>query len=110
MISSARVFGKSLHWLAAGWTIAVVWLYAAQIQRGWLIDPLLPTNYHAETLLEGLLPAVVVEIMAIMSSLLTGPAPTRALERREWVHAFVWSLFPNVMVLYTVYLIVLGDL
>ena len=110
MTSSARVFGKSLHWLAAGWTVAVVWLYVAQMQRGWLLDPLLPTNYHVETLLEGLLPAVLVEIMGIVSGLLTGPAPTRSLERHEWLQAFVWSLFPNVMVLYTVYLIVLGDL
>jgi len=110
MTSSARVFGKSLHWLAAGWTVAVVWLCVAQIQRGWLLEPLLPTNYHFDTLVEGVLAALLVELLAIVSNVLTGPAPTRSLERREWLHAFFWSLFPNVMVLYTVYLIVLGDL
>jgi len=110
MTSAARVFGKSLHWLAAGWTAAVIWLCVAQIQRGWLLDPLLPTNYHLDTLMEGLLPAILVELMALVSVALTGAAPTRSLDRREWVHAFFWSLFPNVMVLYTVYLIVIGDI
>jgi hypothetical protein len=109
-VSSVRVFAKSLHWLAAGWAVSVVLLCVAQIQRGWLLDPAAATDYHVSTLIEGLAPALIVEAMAFFSVAWSGPAPTASLERREWVHAFVWSLLPNVLTLYTVYLMVFGDL
>jgi len=110
MTSAVRVFGKSLHWLAAGWVIGVAWLCISQIQRGWLMDPSAPTNFHVDTIVEGIIPALVVEVSAFFMAALTGSAPSRAIERREWLHAFWWSLFPNVMVLYTVYLMVLGEI
>ena len=109
MISSVRVFAKSLHWLAAGWAVAVVWLCIAQMRRGWMLDPSVATDYHVSTLIEGLAPALLIEAMAFFSVAWSGVAPTSSLERREWVHAFVWSLLPNVMVLYAVYLMVSGD-
>jgi hypothetical protein len=108
MISSLRIFAKSLHWLAAGWAVAIVWLCYAQIQRGLLFDPVV--NYHLETLAAGVIPALVIEVAALASIALMGSAPSRELQRREWLYAFVWSLFPNLMILYTVHLMVIGDL
>ena len=32
-----------------------------------------------------------------------GPAPYRALERREWWHAFWWTLMPNLLLAVTVW-------
>ena len=110
VVSSVRIFGKSLHWLAAGWAVAVVWLCIAQIQRGWLLDPSAATDYHVSTLIEGLAPALLLEAMAFLSISWSGVAPSASLERREWKHAFVWSLLPNVLILYTVYLMVFGEL
>jgi hypothetical protein len=110
MTSSVRVFAKSLHWLAAGWVIGIVWLCIAQIRHGWLLDPLTPTNFHIDTLIEGILPALVVEMTALLAAAWTGAAPTPAIEWREWEIAFVWSLLPNLLVLYTVHLMVVGDI
>jgi len=107
-VSSVRVFAKSLHWLAAGWAVSVVWLWIAQIRQGWMLDPSLATDYHTSTLIEGLAPALLVEAMAFFGVAWSGAAPDASLERREWVHAFVWSLLPNVLILYTVHLIVIG--
>ena len=110
MTSSVRVFAKSLHWLATGWAIGVVWLSVAQTRRGWLLDPLAPTTFHIDTLIEGLLPALLVEVAACFSGGWAGAAPARSIERREWAIAFVWALLPNVLVLYTVYLTVVGEI
>jgi hypothetical protein len=108
MTSSLRTFGKSLHWLAAGWLVGVVWLCYAQMRRGLLFDPVV--NYHLDTLIEGAAPALIIETFAFFSLALMGAAPTRTIGKREWVYAFVWSLFPNLMILYTVYMMVTGDL
>ena len=108
MTSSLRIFGKSLHWLAAGWALAILWLCYAQIKRGLLFDPVV--NYHFETLAAGVIPALVLEVAALASISLMGAAPSPELQRREWFYAFIWSLFPNLLILYTVYLMVVGDL
>ena len=100
---------KSFHWLAAGWTVGVVWLCISQIRSGWNLYPLDPTDYHLSTLIEGLAPALIVETMAFFGAAFSGAAPTPSIERREWVYAFVWALLPNIMVLYTVHLMVIGD-
>jgi hypothetical protein len=110
MTSSVRVFAKSLHWLAAGWAIGVVWLCIAQIRRGWLLDPLAPTDFHIDTLIEGVLPALVVEMTAFFSIAWAGAAPTPSIEWREWAIAFLWSLLPNFLVLYAVHLMVIGEI
>jgi hypothetical protein len=108
MTSHLRVFAKSLHWLAAGWACAVIWLCWSQIRRGLLFDPAI--NYHVDTLVVGGIPSIVIEVAALIGTSLTGAAPTRDVEWREWWYSFVWALFPNVMIIYTVYLIVIGDL
>lgn len=110
MTSHTRTFAKSLHWLAAGWAIAVLWLSWAQIQRGHLFDESI--RYHVDTigtLVEGGIPALLIEVCAFFSIALIGRAPTPALERREWWYAFIWSLFPNIMIFYTVYKMVIGE-
>jgi len=110
MTSNARIFAKSLHLLAAGWAIAVLWLCWAQIQRGHLFDAAI--NYHVDTagtLIEGGIPALLIEVCACFTIALIGKAPAPALERREWWYAFIWSLFPNVMIFYTVYMMILGE-
>jgi hypothetical protein len=107
--SNVRIFAKSLHWLALGWAVGVVWLCIAQMRRGWLLDPTGATDYHVNTFFEGLAPAALVEAMAFFSVAWCGVAPTRSIERREWMQAFIWALLPNLMVLYTVYLMIYGD-
>jgi hypothetical protein len=108
--SNTRIFAKSLHWLAAGWAIAVLWLCWAQIQRSHLFSA--DVNYHVDTfgtLVEGVIPALVIEVFAFFTIALIGKAPTGELERREWWYAFVWSLFPILMIFYTVYMMVIGE-
>jgi hypothetical protein len=107
MTSSLRIFGKSLHWLALGWAIGVVWLCWGQIQRGLLFDPVV--NYHVDTLIEGGVPALLIEAAAFVTIAIIGGAPTRELEWREWTYAFIWSLFPNAMILFSVHLMLIGE-
>lgn len=108
MTSSVRIFAKSLHWVAFGWALGVMWLCYAQIQHGLLFDPVI--DYHIQTLIEGGFPALAIEAIALFSIALIGRAPTKQIEWREWFYSFIWALFPNVMVLYTVHLIVLGEI
>jgi hypothetical protein len=108
MISSVRIFAKSLHWVALGWAAAVIWLCYAQMQHGLLFNPVV--DYHVDTLIQGGIPALIIEVCALATVALIGRAPTRDLEWREWVYSFVWALFPNLMVLYTVHLMVLGEI
>jgi len=110
MTSHVRVFGKSLHWLAAGWLAAIIWLWVAQIQRGRLLDPEMATNFHWDTIIAGVIPAVLLEVMALVWAKVSGSAPTQEVGRREWLDAFLWSFFPNLMILYTVHLMILGEI
>jgi hypothetical protein len=107
MTSSVRIFLKSLHWMALGWAVAVVWLWYAQIQHDLLFSPVI--NHHTETLIAGGIPAAVIEACAFLGMAMAGRAPSRALEMREWAYSFVWASFPNLLVLYTVLLIVRGE-
>ena len=94
-----------MHFLAAGWFLSIGWLWVAGIQQhirrrgGW------PPDYGAPILIEGLISTVVMEILAILFVRWAGGAPDRALERREWIHAFWWSVFPNFMLFVTVYVL-----
>jgi hypothetical protein len=52
----------------------------------------------------GSLSTALIEGFAIWLIRLVGTAPHAALERREWHHAFWWSVFPNLMLIGTAYL------
>lgn len=85
-----------------------MWLCYAQIQHGLLFSPVI--DYHIETLVEGGIPALAIEMCAFFTIALIGGAPTRDIEWREWFYSFIWALFPNLMVLYTVHLMVAGEI
>jgi hypothetical protein len=106
--SHVRVFGKSLHLLAAGWTVAIAWLWVAELRQHVRRHDVLPPDFGMATAITGTLAAILLEALAILVVRWTGSAATQALQRREWHHAFWWSVFPNLMLLYTVYLLVFG--
>lgn len=106
--SHVRVFGKSLHLLAAGWFLAVGWLWMAELRIHVRRHDVLPPDYAAATLATGTISALVLEALAILVVRWTGAASTPLLQRREWHHAFWWSVFPNVLLLYTAYLLIFG--
>jgi hypothetical protein len=107
-LSSMRVLGKSLHLLAAGWTVAVVWLWMCELRQHIRRHDVLPPDYAVATLITGTVAALILEAIAYLFVRWTGSAALRTVERREWHHAFWWSAFPNVMLLYAVYLTVFG--
>jgi hypothetical protein len=107
--SSVRVFAKSLHMLAGGWTLSVLWLWLAGLQQSLVRDGAIPGDFGAPILVFGLVAGAVLEAAALWATGRIGKAPTRMLERREWHHAFWWSFCPNVMLLATVYLMVLAS-
>ena len=76
--SSVRVFGKSLHWLAAGWTVAIWWLWLASLNQSLLRRGVMPDNYGASILVAGLLSALAIEAVAILFVRWTGRAPRPA--------------------------------
>jgi hypothetical protein len=107
-LSSLRVLGKSLHLLAAGWTLSVVWLWLAELRQHVRRHDALPADYAVATLIAGSMAALILEAIAVGLVRWTGSAELPAIERREWHHALWWSVFPNVMLLYAVYLMVFG--
>ena len=106
--SHVRVFGKSLHLLAAGWLVSMGWLWLDEIRLHIRRHDVVPPDYALATLLTGTLSAIVLEVLALLVVRWTGHAATPALQRREWHHAFWWSAFPNVLLLYTVYILIFG--
>jgi len=105
--SSLRVFEKSLHCLSAGWLVSVGWLWLAQLEQSLRRDSALPDNYAVLTLIEGAAPAIAIELSARFLGRWLVAAPGIADPRREWHHAFWWTLVPNIMLLGTTYLMVL---
>ena len=95
--SHTRVFGKSMYTLSAGWIGAVGWLWVAEIQQHLLRQGSPPPRYALETLISGILPALALAITGFAIGRATGAAPERALEKREWWHAFWWSVVPNAL-------------
>jgi hypothetical protein len=89
------VFGKSLHPLAAGWTVAIWWLWLASINQSLLRRGVMPDYYAASILVAGLLSALAIEAVAILLRW-TGRAPV-LLQRREWRIAFWWAAVPNAL-------------
>jgi hypothetical protein len=106
--SQVRVFGKSLHLLAAGWLFTVAWMWIAELRQHVRRHDVLPPDYAMATLVTGALWAVVLEVIAWLVVRWTGSAESAGLQRREWHHAFWWSFFPNVMLLYAAYLLIVG--
>jgi hypothetical protein len=101
-VSSVRVFGKSLHMLAAGWAAAVACLWIAGLRELLMKNGALPPDLGVSLVSLGLMSGVVLEIVALFVVRLTGTAPLRVLQREEWRHAFWWSFVPNSFLLATV--------
>lgn len=106
--SSVRVFGKSVHLVAWGWVLAVWWLWLAGVRQHIRRQGVFPPDYAVSVLLGGAVVGVGIFIVARWLTGATGPAPHASLERREWHHAFWWALFPNLMLLGTVWLMIVA--
>lgn len=104
--SAVRVFVKSMHTLSAGWTVAVAWLWVAEVQQHLLRQGVPPPYYAASTILSGLVPSFLMACVGLILNRWTGPAPHGALQRREWWHAIWWSAVPNLLLFVTVWVMI----
>jgi hypothetical protein len=104
--SAVRVFGKSMHTLAAGWILSVAWLWVAEIQQHLLREGVAPPGYALNTLFLGLMPAAMIGLVGKAINRWAGPAPDDAMQRREWWHAIVWSVVPTALLLATVWVMI----
>jgi hypothetical protein len=101
--SAVRVFGKSMYVLAAGWMVSVAWLWMATLQQQVLRRGAVPDYFELGMLTSGMVPALLVGAVGYAIDRWAVPAPNRWLQRREWIHAFWWSLLPNLLLLFTVW-------
>ena len=102
--SAVRVFAKSMHLLAAGWFLSIGWLWIAGVQQHIRRRERLAAELRRRrSSSKDCCPQSRSRSPPIVFVRWAGSAPDPALERREWVHAFWWALFPNVMLLITVY-------
>jgi hypothetical protein len=101
------VLAKSLHLMAVGWMASVIWLWDAQIAQNVRRFAVAPDGYGVRTLAEGAVPAILIEAMAIGMAVLIARVPGTGDARREWWHAFWWTVVPNVLVIGTAYLMIL---
>jgi hypothetical protein len=104
--SGVRVFGKSMYVLAAGWVVSVAWLWMATLKQHILRRGFAPEYYALDTLVSGLLPAVLMALVGFAIVRWAGPAPHKWLTRREWIHSFWWSFVPNALLLLTVWVMI----
>lgn len=104
--SALRVLKKSMHFLSGGWGVCVLWLWIAQLQMNISRFGVPPAGYGVGTIFEGVFPAALLELAALLLDRWMVTAPGVADPRREWVHAFWWTLAPNLMLLGTVYLMI----
>ena len=104
--SAVRVFGKSMHTFAAGWIISVAWLWIAEIQQHQLRQGVAPPGYALSTLVLGLIPAALIALLGRTINRWAGPAPDNSRQRREWWHAFMWSVVPTALLLATVWVMI----
>ena len=88
--SAVRVFGKSMFGVAAGWLLAIGWLWSRHV--------LAPDG-------GAFLPALIMIAVGGVFAWSLGRAPYAALERREWGHAAWWSAIPNAMLWATAWVI-----
>jgi hypothetical protein len=101
--SAVRVLGKSMYVLAVGWLLSIGWLWFETVQQHQLRRGGWPPLYAVDTLAGGLFPALFMAAVGWLFAKVCGRAPYRELERREWWHAFWWSLMPNALLLVTVW-------
>jgi hypothetical protein len=104
--SGVRVFAKSMHLIAIGWFVCIVWLWAAGLRQHERREGRLPADYGRSVLASGVAAAVILEALAFGMTSWTGRAPVPEQERSEWHHAFWWALCPNLMLAGTVYLMI----
>lgn len=104
--SGVRIFAKSVHMMALGWLICVLWLWGAGIRQHVRRYETLPPDYGAAVLVSGVAAGVLLELVAFGMTTWTGRAPGAGLERREWYHAFWWALCPNAMLAATIYVMI----
>jgi len=104
--SAVRVFGKSMHTFAIGWIASVAWLWIAEIQQHVLRQGVAPPSYALNTLILGLIPAGLIALVGKAINRWAGPAPSDAMQRREWIHAVLWSVVPTAMLLVTVWVMI----
>ena len=107
--SGVRVFGKSLYVLGAGWAASIVWLWLAGVRQHVYRFGTTPDDLGLPLLVAAAVPTLTLGLVALAFDRMTGKAPTQAEEKREWAHAFWWSLFPNVFLLLAVYLMIFGS-
>ena len=105
--SGIRVLAKSFHLLAVGWFVCVSWLWVAQIRLQFRRFDTPPEGYAVSTLIDGALPTLAIEGMAIALTIWISKVPGSGDSRREWLHAFWWTLVPNLLLLGTAYLMIL---
>jgi hypothetical protein len=106
--SGIRVFGKSLFMLAAGWGLAVAALAQSAVRPEVFGLSLWPSIHPLDTIALGIVPALLMVLGGWAWGRITGRAPYRELELREWRHAFGWCIVPNTMLLATTWLILNG--
>jgi hypothetical protein len=101
--SAVRVFAKSMYVLAAGWVASVAWLWVVTLQQHIHRTGAVPEYFDLGTLASGLLPAFLIVLAGLGVDSWAVPAPNKWLQRREWVHAFWWSVVPNALLFLTVW-------
>jgi hypothetical protein len=99
--SGVRVLGRSMFVLAAGWLLAIGWLWLTGLQRPGLLAQI----SAAQAMAAAAIPAALLVLVGCVFSRYLGRAPYPELEWREWRHAFGWSLVPNGLLLSTVWII-----
>jgi hypothetical protein len=101
--SAIRVLAKSMHVLAAGWVASIAWLWLATLQQHLVRHGLAPADYAFDTVVSGLIPAIVIALGGVLISRWAGGAPNKYVQRKEWWQAFWWSFVPNALLLVTVW-------
>lgn len=95
-----------MHTFAIGWIASVVWLWIAAIQQHLLRQGVAPPGYAVSTLVLGLIPAAGIALVGRTINRWAGPAPTGAMQRREWIAASLWSVVPTALLLATVWVMI----
>src|SRR5262245_41813871 len=80
--SAIRVLAKSMHVLAIGWIASIVWLWLATLQQHFYRHGLAPSGYAYDTVVSGLVPAVVIAISGVLISRWAGRAPNKYVRRK----------------------------
>jgi len=106
--SAVRVFGKSLYMLAGGWAMSILWLWLVGLRQHVDRFGTTPDDFAVSLLIAGVIPMLALALLARTVGKLTGVAATAVQEKHEWRHAFSWALFPNLFLLATAYLLIVG--